>query len=150
VIERARRKLEKELKDLEKEYRVDLPKEILRENSEYRAALDRQQYVKARIGQVQAQLKNLSMIDLDNLPKDRVSLGSRVELYDVNADRSVTYELVISEEANFSSGLVSVTSPIGRALLGHRAGDKVTVKLPAGTREYEIVNLSTLHEKEDQ
>jgi len=149
-------RLERELKGLEKEYRVDLPKEIqralqmgdLRENSEYRSALDRQQYVKARIGQLQKQITELSLVSIESLPRDRVALGSRVDLVDAETGKAVTYELVIPDMADFSKGLVSVTSPIGKALVGHRVGDDVVIKTPAGTREYEIVGLSTVHEKE--
>jgi len=156
VLDEAIQKLEKELKGLEKEYRVDLPKEIqralqmgdLRENSEYHSALDRQQFVKARIGQLQKQLKDLSLVDLSSLPKDRIALGSTVSLVDADSGKKVTYELVIPDMADFSKGLVSVTSPIGKALVGHRVGDDVVIKTPAGTREYEIVGLSTVHEKE--
>lgn len=156
MLDRTRDRLEKELKTLEKEYRQELPKEIqralqmgdLRENAEYKAALERQQYVKARIGQVQSQLKTLAMVDLNSLPKDRVALGSTVDLYDSESDREITYELVIPEEADFSKGMVSVNSPIGKALLGRREGEEVTIRIPAGTRVYEIVKLQTLHDKE--
>jgi len=120
----------------------------LRENSEYKAALERQQYVKARIGQVQTQLKTLAMVDLNSLPKDRVALGSTVGLHDAESNREITYELVIPEEADFSKGMVSVNSPIGKALLGRQEGDEVTIRIPAGTRVYEITKLQTLHDKE--
>lgn len=156
MLSEAIDKLEKELKGLEKEYRIDLPKEIqralqmgdLRENSEYHSALDRQQYVKARIGQLLKQLKELSLIDLGTLPKDRVALGSSVSLVDAESGKTLTYELVIPDMADFSKGLVSVTSPIGKALVGHRVGDEVTIKTPGGTKQYEIVKLATVHEKE--
>ncbi len=155
MLDEAIDKLERELKGLEKEYRVDLPKEIqralqmgdLRENSEYRSALDRQQYVKARIGQLQKQITDLSMINMESLPRDRVALGSTVQLVDAETGKPVTYELVIPDMADFSRGLVSVTSPIGKALVGHRAGDEVTIKTPASTRVYEIAGLSTVHDK---
>jgi transcription elongation factor GreA len=158
VLEEAIDKLQRELKGLEKEYRVDLPKEIqralqmgdLRENSEYHSALDRQQYVKARIGQLQKQLKDLSLVDLSSLPKDRVALGSAVSLVDAESGKTLTYELVIPDMADFSKGFVSVTSPIGRALSGHRVGDEVIIKTPGGTRTYEIVKLATVHEKESR
>ena len=157
MLERARNKLEKELQALRKEYRQELPREIhkalqmgdLRENAEYKAALERQQYVQARIGQVQAQLKTLAMVDLGSLPRDRAALGSKLKLYETHLERELTYELVIPEEANLSKGLVSVSSPIGRALLGHREGDEVTIRVPAGTRVYEIVSLVTLHDREE-
>src|SRR5712692_5141160 len=131
MLGRTREKLEKELRALEKEYRQELPKEIhralqmgdLRENAEYQAALERQHYVKSRITQVQEQLKNLSMIDLDALPKDTASLGSTVTVYEAESDKTLTYELVIPDESDFAKGLISVTSPIGRALVGHKEGD---------------------------
>jgi len=153
-----RQKLEKELQSLEKEYRQELPKEIhralqmgdLRENAEYKAALERQQFVQARMAQVQSRLRNLLMIDPASLPKDKVALGSTVSLYDAEADKTVVYELVIPEEADLSKGLVSVTSPIGKALLGHKEGDEVKITIPAGTRMYEIVKLLTLHDKGDE
>jgi transcription elongation factor GreA len=156
VLERTRDKLEKELKALEREYRHELPKEIqralqmgdLRENAEYQSALERQHFVKSRIAQVQQQLQNLSMIDLKALPRDRAALGSTVTVYDAEADRSTTYELVLPEESDFPKGLVSVTSPIGRAIMGRKEGDEVTVKLPVGTRVFEITKLLTLHDKE--
>jgi len=155
VLDEAIDKLQKELKGLEREYRVDLPREIhralqmgdLRENSEYHSALDRQQFVKARIGQLQKQLKDLALVDLSTLPKDRVALGSTVSLVDAESGKTMAYELVIPDMADFAKGLVSVTSPIGKALVGHRVGDEVTIKTPGGTREYEIVKLSTVHEK---
>jgi transcription elongation factor GreA len=156
MLNEAIDKLEKELKGLEKEYRVDLPREIqralqmgdLRENSEYHSALDRQQYVKARIGQLQKQLKDLSLVDLSTLPKDRVALGSSVSVVDAESGKTMTYELVIPDMADFAKGLVSVLSPIGKALVGHRVGDEVTIKTPGGTKQYEIVKLATVHEKE--
>src|SRR5882672_4653325 len=142
MLTRMRQKLEKELQSLEKEYRQELPKEIhralqmgdLRENAEYKAALERQQFVQARMAQVQSRLRNLLMIDPASLPKDKVALGSTVSLYDAEADKTVVYELVIPEEADLSKGLVSVTSPIGKALLGHKEGDEVKITIPAGTR----------------
>ncbi len=158
MLDEAIDKLQRELKGLEKEYRVELPKEIqralqmgdLRENSEYRSALDRQQYVKARIGQLQKQLKDLSLVDLSSLPKDRVALGSTVSLVDAESGKTLTYQLVIPDMADFSKGFVSVTSPIGRALSGHRVGDEVIIKAPGGTRTYQIVKLATVHEKESR
>jgi len=158
MLNQSRDRLEKELHALEHEYRVELPKEIqrakalgdLRENAEYQAALERQHYVQARIGQVQAQLRTLAMINLDTIPKDKASLGSTVVVYDAQADKEFTYELVIPEESDFSKGLVSVSSPIGRALSGRKAGDEVTVRIPAGTRVLEIVRLQTMHDKEEE
>jgi len=149
-------RLEKELKALEKEYRQDLPKEIqraralgdLRENAEYKSALERQQFVQARIGHLQKQLKELSLVNVSLLPKDRAALGSVVTLIDAGQGKEITYEIVIPDMADFSRGLVSVTSPIGRALTGRKVGDAVSVQIPAGTRAYEITGLKTVHDKE--
>jgi transcription elongation factor GreA len=157
MLDRTIKRLGDELKALEREYRHELPKAIqtavamgdLRENAEYKAALERQQYVRARIGQVQQQLKTLAMVDLSALPKDRAALGSTVGLYDAEGDREISYELVIPEEAEFSKGMVSVNSPIGKALIGRQEGDQVTIRIPAGTRVYEIIKLQTLHDKEE-
>ena len=158
MLSQSRARLEKELQTLEHEYRHELPKEIqrakalgdLRENAEYQAALERQHYVQARIGQVQAQLRTLAMIVLDNLPRDRAALGSTVTVRETQADKEITYELVIPEEADLSKGLVSATSPIGRALVGHQEGDEVTVLIPAGKRVMEILKVVTIHDKEGQ
>jgi transcription elongation factor GreA len=158
MLNRSRARLEKELGALEREYRVDLPKEIqrakalgdLRENAEYQAALERQHFVQARIGQVQAQLRTLAMINMDSIPRDRAALGSTVTVYDSVADKEFVYELVIPEESDFSKGLVSVTSPIGKALNGRRAGDEVTITIPAGTRSLEVISLKTLHDKDEE
>ena len=156
MLARARDRLEKELKALEKEYRQELPKEIhralqmgdLRENAEYQSALERQHFVQSRISQLQRQLRTLSMIDLSALPKDRVGLGSTITVYDAESDKTLTYELVIPDESDLAKGLISVTSPIGKALMGRREGDEVTARIPAGTRVFEIVKVVTLHDKE--
>ncbi|MCZ6696239.1 MAG: transcription elongation factor GreA [Acidobacteria bacterium] len=158
MLERARQKLEKELMGFERELRVELPREIqkalemgdLRENAEYKSALERQHFVKARIGQLQVQLRTLSMVDISALPKDRVALGSTISLYEPESEKTIRYDLVVSEEADFAKGLVSISSPIGRALIGHRVGDEVTIRIPAGTRFYEIVELITVHDKETE
>ncbi|MBI2016654.1 MAG: GreA/GreB family elongation factor [Candidatus Rokubacteria bacterium] len=87
------------------------------------------------------------MVSLSSLPTDRVALGSVVSLIDGETGKSLTSGRVIPDMADFSKGLVSVTSPIGKALVGHRAGDEVTIKTPAGTRTYDIEKLVTLHDK---
>ena len=158
MLSRSRARLENELQSLEKEYRHELPKEIqrakalgdLRENAEYQAALERQHYVQARIGQVKAQLRTLAMINIDAVPRDRAALGSTLTVYDPQADKEFVYELVIPEESDFSKGLVSVTSPIGKALSGRKEGDEVTIRIPAGTRVLEVVRLLTMHDKEEE
>ncbi len=151
-------RLTSELRSLEHEFRVELPEEIrtavamgdLRENAEYRAALERQAFVKARIGQLRERLAAVSSINLAQLPTDRVGLGSTVALLDLDSDDEVRYELVFPELADLSAGLISVASPVGKSLLGLREGDEVTVAIPAGRKRFEIVSLRTIHAKDKE
>jgi transcription elongation factor GreA len=148
-------RLEKELKSLEKEYRHDLPKEIkkalamgdLRENAEYHAALERQSLVKAKIGQLKKRLAEIAMIKLDALPKNRIGLGSSVQLFDLDADREVRYELVFAEEADPANGLISISSPLGRGLQGRKVGEEVEIRVPSGLKRFEITALRTVHDR---
>lgn len=148
-------RLTSELRSLEHEFRVELPREIrtavamgdLRENAEYRAALERQAFVKARIGQLRERLAAVSSINLAQLPTDRVGLGSTVALLDLDSEEEVRYELVFPELADLSAGLISVASPIGKSLIGLREGDEVTVEIPAGRKRFEIISLLTVHAK---
>lgn len=149
-------KLETELRALEHELVVELPREIktavamgdLRENAEYHAALDRQRYVKARIGQLRQRLGELSMMSLDRLPKDSVAMGSTVTLLDLDLEIEITYELVVPELSNHERGLISIASPIGRGLIGRKLGDKTVIVIPAGKKRFEILELRTMHDKE--
>lgn len=148
-------KLEEELHSLERELRIELPREIskalemgdLRENAEYHAALERQAFVKARVGQLRTRLGELGQVKLDQISKDRVGLGSTVVLLDTDSDEEVTYELVIPEAADLKLGLVSTASPIGRGLMGRKPGDEVSIAIPSGKRNLEILELSTMHDK---
>lgn len=148
-------KLMEEVRTLEKELRVELPKEIkkalamgdLRENAEYQAALERQGYVKARIGQLRERLAELSTMNLAQIPEDRAGLGSTLLLLDLATDEEVSYELVLPEIADIRAGLVSTASPIGRGLLGKRVGDEVSIRIPTGERVFEILELHTIHDK---
>lgn len=152
-----KKKLQEEIAILEYELRNELPREILKarahgdlsENAEYHAAKERQAYVNARLGQLQQRLAALSMVDLSKLPLDKVGLGSRVVVLDLQKDREISYKLVTSEEADASNGWISTNSPIGRALIGKEVGDAVKVQLPGGTRELEILRLATIHEPEE-
>ena len=152
----VRIKLETELKTLEHELIHDLPREIrtavamgdLRENAEYHAALDRQRYVKARIGQLRTRLGELSMMTLDRVPRDSVGMGSTVTLLDLDLDLEITYELVIPELADLERGLVSIASPIGQGLIGRKLGDTTVIAIPAGKKRFEVLELRTIHDKE--
>ncbi|MGH9318300.1 MAG: transcription elongation factor GreA [Vicinamibacteria bacterium] len=148
------KKLKDEIKTLEEELHVELPKALkvarehgdLSENAEYDAAKERQGYVNARLGQLRKRLAELSMVNFDRIPKGRASLGSAVTLFDHNKEEEVVYKLVMSEEADVAKGLISTTSPIGRALLGKEEGDEVKVQTPGGQKSFEIVKLLTIHD----
>ena len=147
-------KIKAEMDVLKYELQVELPREIqkarahgdLSENAEYHAAKERQSYVDARLSQLQKRLRELSMVDISRIPKDRVGLGSRVVVFDVNKDEEVTYKLVTSEDADVAKGLISTTSPICKGLLGKQVGDSVKITIPGGTKELEILKLATIHE----
>ena len=151
-----KQKLQAELKELDYELTVSLPREIkkaveygdLRENAEYKAALERQEILTSRTRQLRERLHEIESIDLSKIPNDRVAYGSVVELYDPDKDETVTYRLVTPEESNPAQGFISTVSPIGRSLMGKEEGDEVKVVTPAGTRTLEIQSLKTLHDQE--
>jgi transcription elongation factor GreA len=154
-LAKIKQKLQQELDSLEHELNVDLPKEIavarahgdLSENAEYKYAKERQGYVNAKIGQLKKRMGDLGMLNLTNIPKDRSGYGSRIIVMDVQKSQEIEYKLVSSEEADVEKGMISTTSPIGRALLNRKVGDEVQVLTPAGTKEFEIVRLFTIHEE---
>ncbi|MGB8521938.1 MAG: transcription elongation factor GreA [Candidatus Acidiferrales bacterium] len=156
LAEKIKKKLKDEIAALEHELHDELPKEIkvarahgdLSENAEYKYAKERQSYVSARLGQLHQRMADISMMNLTNLPKDRAAYGSRIVVLDVAKSTEIEYKLVTVEEADVTKGLISTSSPIGKALLGKKAGDEVTVVTPAGTREYEVVRLSTIYDEE--
>jgi transcription elongation factor GreA len=150
----VKKKLQDEIATLEHEMNVDLPKEImiarahgdLSENAEYKYAKERQGYVSARLGQLKKRLGDLGMLNLANIPFDRAGYGSRVWVMDVKKSVEIEYKLVSSEEADVALGMISTTSPIGKALLGRLVGDEVRVQTPAGVKEFEVIRLKTIHE----
>jgi transcription elongation factor GreA len=154
-MEAVRNRLIEELKGLERELRIELPKEIkaalamgdLRENAEYHAALERQGFVRARIGQLKTRLGELGTMNLDNIPRDRVSLGTKLTLLDLDRDEEITYELVFPELADLTEGLVSIASPIGKGLVGKQEGDVVKIKIPSGQKRFEVLEFTTVHDK---
>lgn len=156
AMKEIKERLAEELRLLERELRIELPKEIrtavamgdLRENAEYRAALERQSFVKARIGQLRERLATISSIHLSQIPRDRVGLGSRVLLEDLDNGEEVRYELVFPEMANLETGLISIASPIGKGLVGLREGDVAKVAIPSGRKRFEVVELETIHARE--
>ena len=153
MIEALKQKLGAEVEKLQHELNVTLPNEIrkavelgdLRENSEYKAALERQQFVQARLGQLRQRLSKLSQIDIAQIPDDEVGLGSKVLVEDQQSKSMETYHLVFGDSVEFEEGHVSMSSPIGKALVGKRVGDDVVLRLPASTRKLRIVELTTIH-----
>ena len=151
-----RKRLEEEIQSLEKELREELPRALktaaalgdLSENADYSAARERQDFVRVRLSQLKQRAADLAMVNFDKIPRDRISLGSNVELLDVDKNEKVSYRLVTSEDADVTRGLISTTSPIGRSLLNKREGDTVEVKIPSGTRVFEVLHFTTMHDKQ--
>jgi transcription elongation factor GreA len=146
-------RLKKELAELKYELTVKLPKELeaarghgdLSENAEYEAAKARQDYVRSRIAQLEGRVRELAMYNISSIPRDVVAYGSRVTVED-DTGESMAYEIVFPEEVDASRGQISLSSPIGRALLNKAVGDEIEVHTPSGKRTYQIVQLVTLHE----
>ena len=156
--EHIKRKLSEEIQTLEHELNHELPKELkkavamgdLSENAEYHMAKQRQEYVRARLGQLKKRMADLSLINMANIPRDKAALGSTVKVYDSTKDEEIEYKLVTSEESDVSQGLISTTSPIGRALMGKKVGDTTQVVTPTGKREMEVLSLTTIHDDAEQ
>lgn len=148
------KRFEEEIVRLDRELTQELPKEIkrarelgdLRENAEYQAAKERQRYVQARISMLRKRVSEIHLMNLDRIPTDRAGFGSKLTMRENG--RELTYELVMPEDAEPDRGLISIASPIGRALSGKEAGDEVEVPTPAGTRVFEILSLVTIHDED--
>ena len=157
MIEALKQKLGEEVEKLQYELNVTLPNEIrkavelgdLRENSEYKAALERQQFVQARLGQLRQRLSKLSSIDPTQIPRDKAGLGSKVIVEDQKTGKRETYYLVFGDALEFQEGHVTMASPIGRALLGQGVGDVAFLKLPSMVRQLKVVELKTLHDADE-
>jgi transcription elongation factor GreA len=153
VKERILKRFSEEISALERELKVDLPKEIqrarelgdLRENAEYKAAKERQDIVNARIAMLKKRVGEISMINLDRIPRDRAGFGSTVHLRSESGD-TIIYQLVMPEEADAEKGLISTSSPIGRAILNKEEGDPIAVTTPSGPRSFELIKLVTIHD----
>ncbi|MGD1216477.1 MAG: transcription elongation factor GreA [Terriglobales bacterium] len=154
MTEQIKKRLRDELNTLERELAHDIPRELkkavamgdLSENAEYHMAKQRQEYLKARLRQLGKRLADLSLINMNNIPRDKVGLGSTVTIYDGTKNEEMEYQLVTSEESDVAAGKISTTSPIGRALLNKKVGDTAMVVTPGGSREMEILKLSTMHD----
>jgi transcription elongation factor GreA len=152
--EHIKKKLQEEIDTLEHELQHELPKELkkavamgdLSENAEYHMAKQRQEFVRARLGQLKKRMADLSLVNMNNIPRDRAGLGSTVRVYDSTKEEEIEYRLVTSEESDVTQGKVSTSSPIGRALMGKKIGDSAEVVTPAGKRELEVLSLTTIHD----
>ncbi len=157
MTELIKKKLQEELNTLERELAHDIPRELkkaaalgdLSENAEYHMAKQRQEYLKARVRQLGQRLADLSLINMNNIPKDKVGLGSTVKVFDSTKNEEVEYHIVTTEESDVAKGKISTNSPIGRALLNKKVGDSAMVVTPAGNREMEILKLATIHDLAD-
>jgi transcription elongation factor GreA len=154
--EEIKRKIQEELRLLEAELRTEIPQELkkavamgdLSENAEYEAARNRQDYVRARIGNLRKRLADISMIDISRLPTDRAAYGSTLVLYDLDSSEEVTFKLVMAEDSDINQNKISTTSPIGRGLMGKREGDEADITTPSGKRRFEVVRVTTIHDEQ--
>src|SRR6478735_1581646 len=152
--EKLLKRFEEEIGALERELKMELPKEIqrarelgdLRENAEYQAAKERQTYVNARIAMLKRRMNEIALMNMDRIPHGKAGFGSTVTLIESNGQQ-IVYQLVMPEDADAEKGLISTSSPIGRAILNKEEGDEITVSTPAGTRSFEIVKLVTIHDE---
>jgi transcription elongation factor GreA len=155
MTDHIKKQLQIEITRLEHELTHELPAEIkkavalgdLSENAEYHMAKQRQDLVNAQLGKLKRRMAELSLVNLANIPRDKVAFGSTITVFDTTKDEEIVYKLVTSEESDVSKGLISTTSPIGRGLIGKRVGDVATVVTPNGKRELEVLKLVTIHDE---
>ena len=155
-LAKIKKKLQEEIDHLSHELSVELPKEIavarshgdLSENAEYKFAKERQSLVNAKISQLKKRMGDLGMLNLGSIPKDRSGYGSRIIVLDIQRETRIEYKLVSTEEADAERGMISTTSPIGKALLNRKVGDEIEVATPAGKKEFAVVRLITIHDVE--
>lgn len=151
-------KLDKDLEESQRELQVDIPKAILTarehgdlsENAEFKAAKERQMFLESRISLLQKRISDIMAINVDQIPKDRSGLGSTMKLQDLDSGEEVLYDLVFPEEVDPDKGRISTASPIGRAMVGKQEGDDITVSLPDGKKEFEILEVITIHDKPEE
>ena len=152
MIDEIQAKISEEVEALTRELNVELPDRIrkavelgdLRENSEYKSALERQQFIQARIGHLAGRMAEISKINVDEIPVDRAGFGSKLRVHDLALDREVTFTIVAGDYMDLEAGHISLDSPIGRGLLGSRQGDEVKIQLPVGERRFKVLELTTL------
>ena len=150
-------KLDKELKESQKELQVDLPKALktarehgdLSENAEFKAAKERQMFLESRVSLLQKRISDITSIDLGKIPNDRSGLGSTLYLRDLNSGEETKFQLVFPEEVNPDERKLSAASPVGRALVGKQEGDDVIIPLPENKLEFEVLKVITIHDAPD-
>jgi len=155
VKDRLIKKFEDEIQALNHELKLELPKEIkrarelgdLRENAEYQAAKERQRLVESRISMLQKRVAEIALINVDRIPRDRAGFGSTLRVVEGGTGENLVFQLVMPEDADATKGMISTTSPIGRAFLNREEGDTVKVATPGGPRQFEIVKLFTIHDE---
>lgn len=158
MLNEMRQKLSLEIEQLSYELNVTLPRAIahavelgdLRENSEYKAALERQQFVQARLSQLHQRMQQVQQLANIEAPTDRVGLGSKVKVVDLKTDEVEEFEVVLAEMMDLDAGHISLASPLGRALADHQVGDEVLLRLPTMTRKLRILELVTVHETQGE
>lgn len=149
-------RLNKEFKELEYELKKKLPEEIrkaaslgdLSENAEYEAALDRQRLLQSKYRTLKARINEIAQIDVSRLPQDKAGYGAIVEVYDLDQDNETKFQLVLPEDADVKVNRISISSPIGRSLMGKTEGDEVQVNIPSGTKRYEVLSIKPYVETE--
>lgn len=152
MLKEIKKKIDAEIETLTRELNVELPDRIqkavelgdLRENAEYKSALERQQFVQARLRHLAQRVQDLSKIKMDNMSYDRAGFGSKIEVLNVEAKEVSTFTIVAGDYMDLEAGHISLDSPIGRGLTGTKEGDEVLIKLPAGERKFRVQKLLTL------
>lgn len=155
MLEEIKAKIADEVEVLARELNVELPRRIkkavelgdLRENAEYKSALERQEFVQARLGHLGRRLADLSRINVEDMPRDRLGFGSKVTVRDLTRNKVASYTIVAGDYMDLEAGHISMASPLGKGLIGARKGEEVTVRLPAGERRFKVTELSTLPER---
>ena len=148
-------KLEADLKVLKHALLVEIPKEIasaaaqgdLSENAEYEQALAKRDIFQNKVVTMEKRIAEVASLDINRLPRDKVAYGTRVTLLDLDSDKEVTYKLVLPEELADHPDHLSISSPIGLALVGAVEGDEVKIKIPAGIKRFEVLTLVTVHQQ---
>jgi transcription elongation factor GreA len=157
IADRLIKRLEQEIRPLERELKVELPRQLaeaaahgdLSENAEYDAAKQRKEFVQAQLARLYDKRQSLSGISELMIPRDSIGFWSKVKVLDLDNDEEIEYRLVSPDESDPRNDRISVSSPIGRALLGKIDGDAVDIETPRGTKAYEILEFSTVHEASD-